>query len=334
MSRSKGLKVSHRDAEKVKMLLKAQNAMASMKVRHRDGVIFPVVHMDFDLKGAKFEIVEEEFDEFETRNQFDMVLNRIGCPISSYDVVGDIAVLDIPEKFEVNEQEIGNALLKSKKHIKAVFKKRSAIEGVERVRMFEHLAGEDRTETVHIEHGCAFKVDISTVFFSPRLSYERQRIMNQVTEEELIVDMFAGVGPYSIVIAKHNDVSVLGYDINEHAVALFEENIRLNNVSDKVKAFLGNGRDAPKGVADRVIMNLPKKAREFFEDALFTLKQEGGIIHYYTSSPRNSPYDKEIDYIAKKADEVGRKVEILGKRVVRSYSPSELHVAIDVEVQV
>lgn len=334
MKTLKGIKVSPRDAERVKRILREQNALlGSKKVKHRNGVVFPVNRLDFDLGSIQFEEVDEEFEDFKVSDEFEKVLDRIGCPLSSYDVVGDLAVLEIPKGFEGYEREMGEALLRSRRHIRAVFKKSSAVESEERVRRFEWLAGEKRTETVHREHGCEFKLDISKVFFSPRLSYERQRIKEQVRDGETIVDMFAGVGPYSITIAKHSDVKVSGYDINEHAIRYFKENIRINKVGDRVTAVHGDcGKLAPKGAADRAIMNLPKKAKEFFESALDIIKPDGGIIHYYGVAPRESPYEEEISYIMEKVRESGKRAKVIEKRVVRSYSPGEVHVAIDVKV--
>ncbi|RMF91476.1 MAG: class I SAM-dependent methyltransferase family protein [Methanobacteriota archaeon] len=335
MVRGMGVKVRPDDAEKARRRLKEQGALSSSRKARREGggVVFPVKDGDIDLGPIPFELVEAEFEELKGKDAFERFLEKQGCSLSSYDVIGDIAILEIPEGMEVYEREIARVLLDSKRHVKAVFKKSSAVEGEERVRRYEWLAGEDRTETAHREHGCIFRLDISKVFFSPRLSFERQRIMEQVRDGEVIVDMFAGVGPYSIVIARHRDAKVTGYDINEAAIRYFAENIRINKVGHRVTAVHGDCRElAPEGVADRVIMNLPKSGKEFLETALDTLKPEGGVIHYYGVSPRAAPYKDEARHIQEKAKEMDKKVEITGKRIVRSYSPGEVHVAIDVKV--
>jgi tRNA (guanine37-N1)-methyltransferase len=333
METSKGIMVSTKDAEIARRVLKEQGVLDQKRAKHRDGVIFPVTHLDIDLKGIPYKVVEEEFEDFKKYDEFEKFLKKITCPLSSYDVIGDIAILEIPSGFENYQSEISEILLKSKGNIKAVFKKQSALEGAERIRKLKWLWGENRTKTVHREHGCQFKLDIAKVFFSPRLSYERQRIKEQVKKGETIVDMFAGVGPYSIEIAKQRDVTVLGYDINETAIEYFKENIRINKVADRVEADLGDCRKlVPKGWADRCIMNLPKNGREFFRTALNILKSDGGIIHYYGISPRENPYEEAKQYILKEAQEIGRRAEIIGKRVVRSYSPSEVHIALDVKV--
>jgi tRNA (guanine37-N1)-methyltransferase len=334
MERSKGVKVSKKNAERVRRRLREQEALDSKKAKHQMGVIFPVSHLNFNLGDVTFEVVEDEFDDFPKKDGFESLTSRLGCSLSSYDVIGDVAVLEIPQALEKHEEELGATLLESKKQIKCVFKKSSSVEGEKRVRKVEWIAGEKRTETVHREHGCEFKLDITKVFFSPRLSYERQRIRDQVRDGEIIVDMFSGVGPYSIVIAKHRDVRVYGYDINKTAIHYFDENIRINKVGDRVKAAHCDCRElTPKGAADRAIMNLPKGAKEFLDTAIDTLKEESGIIHYYGVSPREQPFDSEADFIVKRAEIKGRTAKIMDKRIVRSYSPSEVHVAIDVEVR-
>ncbi len=333
MATSRGVRVSKKDAEKARKLLKGQMVlMGSKKVKHDAGVIFPVSAVEFDLGNIAYEIVTDVFEDFDVATGFEETLVRLGSPFSSYDVIGDIAVLDIPAGFERFEKDIARSLLRSRRHVKTVLKKSSAVEGDERIRRYVHLAGESRTETVHREHGCFFKLDISKVFFSPRLSFERQRICEQAMSGEFIIDMFAGVGPYSIVIAKKKDATIHGYDINKDAIKYFEENIRTNKVSHRVRAFYGSCREAVKGEADRVIMNLPKNAMDFFDTALTLLKPAGGVVHYYAASPRETPFEKEVKSILKCAEKKHVRIKILEKRIVRSYSPGEVHVAIDVGV--
>ncbi len=334
MNLSKGVKVDPENAERTKKLLKDQKVLSKKKKVKKDGgVIFPIKNKEFDLQGIEYERVEDEFEEFKLINGYESLLESIDCSITSYDVIGDIAILEIPEGFEKYEKKIGETLLKERDNIRSVHKKSSAVEGDRRVRRYEWLAGEKRTETRQKEYGCEFKVDFSKVFFSPRLSYERNRVRNLVTPGEMIIDMFAGVGPYSVLIAKRNPVHVLGYDINEAAVRYFRENIRINKVSHRVEAALGDCRiHAPRGEADRVIMNLPKRAKDFFEDAVEMLKPEGGFIHYYGQTSRASPYDEQIRYIKSRLNEMGRRCEVTEKRVVRSYSPKEVHIVLDLEI--
>jgi len=334
MARAPGIKVRSRDAERARRLLKQQGALdTNLRVKHGNGVVFPLAKPSVELGDIPYRAVEEDFEERRHGDAFQRLLAKLGCRLSSFDVIGDIAILEIPEGFEDHGEEIGEALIEARKSIKVVLKKSSAVEGEERLRRFGHLAGERRTETVHREHGCLFKLDVSKVFFSPRLSYERQRIMEQVREGEKVLDMFAGVGPYSIVIARHRPARIAGYDINPHAIEYFKVNIRLNKVAERVEAVLGDStRLAERQGFDRAIMNLPRKGREHFASALEVIKKGGGMIHYYGSSSRENPFEEELHLLESCALEAGRRIRVKGRRIVRSYSPSEVHIAVDLEV--
>jgi len=239
--------------------------------------------------------------------------------------------VEVPDELEKWAEDIGKALLEVHKHVKSVYKKSGKVKGKARLRELVHLAGEIRTETLHREHGCVFKVDVKKAFFSPRLSYERQRILELTKDGEFVVDMFAGVGPYAVLLAKYHKLKVYAIDINPDAIELLKENIRLNKVSEKVKPFLGDsGELAPKGEANRVIMNLPLKAKEYLEVAFDVIKE--GTIHFYGLSDEEDLYDSWISFIQEIAEKKGRKVEIQETRIVRPYAPKRHHVAIDIGV--
>jgi len=205
----------------------------------------------------------------------------------SFDVIGDIAIIELSPATEPFEKNIAEALMKVHKNVKTVYSKAGAITDNQRLRPLHHVLGATRTETIHKELGCRFKIDISKAFFSPRLSSEHNRVAEQVRPGECVVDMFAGVGPFSILIARRlEDVQVNAIDANLEAVKLIRENAKLNRVQDRVRVWPGDARTVIKdnllGIATRVIMNHPSQAREFLEPACETLRRDGGILHYYT----------------------------------------------------
>ena len=136
---------------------------------------------------------------------------------TSFDTIGDIVILEIPENLEDKKRIIGDAALKFTKR-KAVYMKKSAIKGTTRVRDLEFLAGVDESVTIHKEHGARLKLDVREVYFSPRLATERKRVMESVADSERILDMFCGIGPFPIVIARNKDVDIAAVDINESAI--------------------------------------------------------------------------------------------------------------------
>ncbi|MEK6978281.1 MAG: class I SAM-dependent methyltransferase family protein, partial [Candidatus Hydrothermarchaeota archaeon] len=195
-----------------------------------------------------------------------------------------------------------------------------------------HLAGEERGVAVHLEHGCQYKMDIRKVYFSPRLGYERRRVLERVDKGETVVDLFAGVGPFSIPLAKYRGAKVYAVDINPAAVDYLRENVRLNKVEGLVVPLLGDCRAVtPRGVADRVIMNLPKRSLEFLDVALGALKG-GGIIHLYAIAPQEDLYTALEGEIRKAFQGLGKGMEVLERRVVRPYSPRQYHVVLDIKV--
>ena len=202
------------------------------------------------------------------------------------DVIGDIAIIDIPPQLKSSEKIIGEAILQTHRNIKTVLAKASAISGTYRVREYDFIAGEQKTQTIHKEFGCQYHVDVAKAYFSPRLSHEHERVASLVQKGEIVVDLFAGVGPFSILIAKKNPtVKVYAVDLNPEAVELLKVNVRANRVENRVLPILGDARQITssklKGVGDRVIMNLPETAIEFVDAACQAIKPEGGIIHFY-----------------------------------------------------
>lgn len=252
----------------------------------------------------------------------------------AYEVIGDIALLEDPELDNQKASRIADALLRTQPNIKTVLKPLTPVIGEFRVREFEVVAGEPRTETIHREYGCRYKVDLSRAYFTPRLSTERSRILSQVKEGDTVVDMFAGIGPYSILIAKSKKPSkVLAIDKNPNAVCYLRENIILNSAKN-IEAIEGDAREEAKrfaGTADHVIMNLPHSAFEFLDSAVLLVKP-CGIIHYYGITPEDDLFESSIELIKEAAEKAGRKVEVLEKRVVRSYAPHQYNICIEARI--
>lgn len=278
----------------------------------------------------KIELVEFDFEPQEKKPVPEDLLGFS----PAYEVIGDIALLEDSELDNKKASRIADALLQTLSNIKTVLKPLTPVIGEFRVREFEVAAGETRTETVHREYGCRYKVDLARAYFTPRLSTERSRILSWVKEGDTVVDMFAGVGPYSILIAKSKKpLKVLAIDKNPEAVRYLRENIILNSAKN-IKAIEGDAREEAKkfaGTADHVIMNLPHNAFEFLDSAVL-LTKPGGIIHYYGITPEDNLFESSIELIRTAAEKTVRKIEILEKRVVRSYAPHQYNICIEARV--
>jgi tRNA (guanine37-N1)-methyltransferase len=255
------------------------------------------------------------------------------------DFVGDIAIIEVPPQLREQKTTLGEAILKAHKQTRIVLAKSGAVEGAYRLRDFEVIAGIAKTATVHREYGCAFHVDVAKAYFSPRLSSEHNRVASQVKPGETVVDLFAGVGPFSIQIAKqHSDVKVYAVDVNPDAVALLKKNVAVNRVAKQVVPIFGDARQMVKdqlmGVADRVIMNLPETAVEFVDVACDALKAEGGITHYYEFTKASEPMETAKVRLTEAVSRCNRQVKkILLAKTVREVAPYTWQVVVDAEIQ-
>jgi len=257
----------------------------------------------------------------------------------SIDVIGDVAIVEFPEELRGFEALIGKAILETNRNVRTVLAKAGPVSTEKRVRQFHVIAGSDVTETTHREYGCSFRVDVAKVYFSPRLSFEHERVASQVRENETVVDMFAGVGPFSIHIAKRGrSVHVYAIDVNEDAVKYLRENILLNRVDDRVIAIRGDARTVIEkylaGKSDRVIMNLPARAAAYVDIACVALKPTGGIIHYYTFAEDPNPLERAKEELSEMILRARRRLDkAFYSRIVKGTAPHEWLVAIDVLVR-
>ena len=282
---------------------------------------------DYDIVDIELEPMKKVPHNFSELLEDELTSEEIENLRTSFDTIGDIVILEIPENLEDKKLLIGDAALKFTKR-RSIYMKKSAIKGTTRVRDLEFLAGVDDSVTIHKEHGARLKLDVREVYFSPRLATERKRVMESVTEGEKILDMFCGIGPFPIVIARNKKVEVASVDINESAINYLNENIRMNKLKGSIKTYCGDVREVSKSFNskfDRIIMNLPGLAYTFLDVAV-DLIEDGGIINYYEFS---NSYELGIKRLESACHEVGKEVEIINTRKVKSTSPGEWHVAID-----
>ena len=255
--------------------------------------------------------------------------------ISSFDQIGDIIIVRIPDSLLTKKKLIGETLLNEVKIAKSVFYQASAVEGDFRTRNLEILAGEDKTETEYKEFGCKFTVDVENAFFSPRLSTERERIANLVQDGEIVVNMFAGVGMFSIMIAKKKRCTVYSIDINPVATKLCEKNIISNKIAGNIISINGDAsrviQEQLENKSDRTLMLLPERSDEFLESAINATKS-GGVIHYYShihaDKKSNAGKLSEEHYL----QVTPVKSEILGSKIVRAVGPRYYQTVVDVKI--
>lgn len=331
--KSIAVKVPKEEGERIRRELLDKGVLRRGLVIRRDSefIYFPVSRR---IEG--YELAEMEFRERERKvNYRDLVCipseMKVLLP-TSFDVVGDILILRLDDALIPYKDEVGNALLAVNKNVRVVALDKG-VKGPFRIRDLEIIVGEKRTETLHREYSLRFKLDLSKVYFSPRLATEHYRVASQVRENEIVIDMFSGVGPFSLMIAKlRRPEKVYAIDINPSAIEYLKENIELNKVG-KIVPILGDARGLIENLekADRVIMNLPHSAYEFFDVVLDKIKKDG-IIHYYEMVEEDK-ISERIEYLKARGSEKGFELDVVEERRVRTYSPKETNVALDLRLR-
>ena len=212
--------------------------------------------------------------------------------IGSYDIVGDIAIIIVPEALIHREALIGEVILANTKNVRVVAKRAGHYGGEFRTIELKIIAGEDRKETQVTEFGVRLMLNVETTYFSVRSGNERRRIASLVQPMESVLVMFSGVGPYPLVVARHSEAEqVVGVEKNPEAYEYAIKNLKLNKKIKNVRFQLGDAADLPLLLDDRfdrVVMPLPTRADRFLPVALEMLKEKGGWVHYYEMAQEGS----------------------------------------------
>ena len=278
------VRVPKKDGESVRSMLVAEDLLdLDAKIRADGDFLLIPVRCD-TLEG--FEVIDEELDVQEHKvtdyTEIAEVPSELkGLLPSSFDIVGDVAMIKIPDELWDYRNAIGEALIKANRNIRVVFHD-YGVKGNFRIRDLEKIAGEGSSETIHKEFGVKLYTDPSKVYFNPRLSSERSRIAGLVKEGDVVIDMFAGVAPFGTVIGKLAKPSVIySIDLNPEAEHFARLNAEKNHI-DCIQPMTGDSSklicDLPE--ADHIIMNLPQIADQFLGVAMDKLKK-GGTAHMY-----------------------------------------------------
>jgi len=265
----------------------------------------------------------------------------LSTPTIAYDIIGDIAIIKPIPGFQANVTEGAGKIVAVNRHVRTVLRQTTPVSGEFRTRTLEWILGEKKTETVHREHGCQFKVDVAKVYFSPRLLYERIRVARKVAPDETVINMFAGAGCFSIIIAKHSQASkVFSIDINPEATRYMFENVCLNKVAGRVSTILGDSKAIIelhlRARADRVLMPLPTRAIAYMDAAIASLKPKLGNIHIYDfvhAKKGENPLQKTLDKIASRLSQFELSVIRRDARIVRTIGPNWYQTVVDLTLE-
>lgn len=253
---------------------------------------------------------------------------------SSFDVVGTIAIIEIPDELKKKEKIIAKALLNLIPNIKTVLKKSGIHYGVYRQQKMVHLAGKKTKTTEHKESGIRMLIDVEKCYFSSRLGTERLRIARQIVPKEEVLVMFSGVAPYPLVLAKNSKAKVIyGVEKNPIAHDLAEKNVLLNKFWERIRLIRGDVRQVVSLIGkkfNRILMPMPKTAEEFLPIA-FRAAKKGTIIHYYDFG-REEEFKNIRNKIKQACKKHKKKCRILRTVKCGNYSPGVYRVCIDFRI--
>ena len=339
------LKVVTNDGERTrKTLLEHDLLDIDYKILSQDGALFMPLRqnaqseiIDTILESINFETGEMEFEPvphdpktLTEALESHLSPEELELVPRAYDLIGDIAVIEIPDELSEHRETIGRVFHEVHKNFSTILAKKGAISGTTRVREYQCLAGEDKTDTIHIEYGCRLAVDLSKAYFSPRLLEEHNRIAQLVKENEFVVDMFCGVGPFPIHIARQTNAHIVAIDINPDAIGLLNKSMSLNKLVGTIEPIVGDAKNYSKSqIADRVIMNHPSGAFDFVSEACRILKPPG-ILHYYDFVGGDDPEDTTTKKLTQLVEESGRSIDTVKLvRRVRDSAPYEFQMVVD-----
>jgi len=248
----------------------------------------------------------------------------------SYDVVGNIAILKFASSVKKAEKvRVAKQLMGERKSVRTVVEKSDRVKGRLRTIKTLYLAGEKTLEALYLENGCRFRLNIESCYFSPRLSNERKVVADQVKKGERVLVMFAGVGPFSIVIAKNSSASeVVSLELGKECCKYARENVVLNKLSN-VSVVQGDVKRVKlTSKFDRVVMPRPNLDDSFLASAFLVIKKSGTINYYGFSRDK----DEVVGVIKSEALKAKKKIRILRSKKAGDIAPGKFRWRVDFKV--
>ena len=243
-----------------------------------------------------------------------------------YQIIGKILLIKLDKRLIKHKKLIGKKIMEILPYIHTVCLIKD-IKGIVRKPKIEVIAGCKTTQTLNSEYGCKFLLDVADIMWSQGNKNEKMRLVKMIKPKETIVDMFAGIGYFSIIIAKYCSVKkIYAIDINLKAIEYLRKNIWLNGVENKIEVLQGDCRKFAKlleNIADRIIMGYLFETEKFLPYAL-KIAKNNAIIHLHRTVK-----EEEIDKIAKK---LNKRIKVLKIKKVKSYAPKIWHVVYDLKV--
>src|SRR4030042_7135951 len=252
--------------------------------------------------------------------------------LRAYDILGNIILLKFPRDFKTTDKKkFAEKILRKHKSVKTVLEKIGKFKGRLRKQETKYLAGEKTKEVLYRENRCVFRFSVDKTYFSSRLSNERKEIAEKIKKGNEVLVMFAGVAPFSIVIAKNSPAKkVFSNEINREANKYAEMNIGLNKLKNKIELVNGDiKRIAPKlnQKFDVIVMPRPQLKETFLREA-FKLSKKGTRVYYYDFC-RSDEIDSVIKKILQEAKKFRKSIKILNIKKAGEIAPYKIRIRVD-----
>ena len=271
----------------------------------------------------------------------------------AFNVLGNIAIVNFSDEFKKKntqgrtpknlnkrfllgtKKKFAKKLLKEQKQIRTVLEKQGKVKGRLRKISTKYLAGEKTKEVLYRENGCVFRFNIDTTYFSPRLSNERKEVASKIKKEDEVLVMFAGVAPFSIVIAKNSKAKkVYSNELNKEANKYAKLNIELNNLKEKVELIPGDIKRVAGKLKDKkfnvIVMPRPQLKNSFLEQA-FALSKKKTRIFYYDFCHVDE-IGLIVERVKQEAKKFGKKIKILEIKKAGEIAPYKVRLRIDFRI--
>jgi len=255
--------------------------------------------------------------------------------IGSYDILGTVAIAKFPEGTDAKDKKkFAEKLLQEQKMIKTVLEKKEKIKGRLRKLSTEFVAGEKTKEVLYRENNCVFRFNVDETYFSPRLSNERKEIASKIKKDEVVLVMFAGVAPYSIVIAKNSKAKkVFSNELNRQANKYAELNISLNKLKDKIELVSGDANKIHEKIKqkfDVIVMPRPQLKDSFLKEA-FMLSKKGTRVYYYDFC-KEEDINLIVEKVKEEAKKAKKKIKILEVKKAGEIAPYKVRLRVDFKI--
>ena len=252
----------------------------------------------------------------------------------SFDILGSVAIVKFPRGSSASvKKKRAEKIMKENNGIKTVLEKVGKFKGRLRTMDTKFVYGENTKEVLYRENGCVFRFNVDKTYFSPRLSNERKEISDMIKKKDKVLVMFAGVAPFSIVIAKQTGAKVYSNEVNRLANKYSRLNAELNGLKNKIVFVDGDIKRVAGRIKEKfdvIVMPRPQLKDSFLKEA-FSLSKKGTRIFYYDFCDLDDR-EKILEKVKQEAKKARKKIKIIKSKVAGEIAPYKVRLRVDFKI--